>query len=185
MKLGTRRAGGAHAARAGPARHLRLGDRSARHVLSWSLETSVEASSSTANLNALALASAGRRRSQGGHREHLRLIEMDSADGRVKLNPLANWDQVGSGGGAGHCVVCVGVCTCVRACVRACSDRDSTPVLSFGGTACEWRRTRRYTTMAATGCRGQTGPGPGRQCQRLVGVICCATRDHREAACRD
>lgn len=37
---------------------------------------------------------AGRRRSQGGHRLHLRLIEIDPADGRIKLNPLANWDQV-------------------------------------------------------------------------------------------
>jgi hypothetical protein len=36
----------------------------------------------------------GRRRSQGGHRLHLRLIELDPADGRIKVNPLANWGQV-------------------------------------------------------------------------------------------
>jgi 3'-phosphoadenosine 5'-phosphosulfate sulfotransferase (PAPS reductase)/FAD synthetase len=33
----------------------------------------------------------GRRKSQGGDRLYLPLIEVDKADGRVKLNPLANW----------------------------------------------------------------------------------------------
>ena len=33
----------------------------------------------------------GRRRSQGGVREELPLLELDSTDGRLKMNPLSNW----------------------------------------------------------------------------------------------
>jgi 3'-phosphoadenosine 5'-phosphosulfate sulfotransferase (PAPS reductase)/FAD synthetase len=38
----------------------------------------------------------GRRRSQGGARESLPLLEIDASDGRLKMNPLINWefDQV-------------------------------------------------------------------------------------------
>jgi len=34
----------------------------------------------------------GRRRSQGGEREHLQLLEIDASDGRLKINPMANWE---------------------------------------------------------------------------------------------
>ena len=33
----------------------------------------------------------GRRRSQGGERERLPLLELDESDGRLKMNPLSNW----------------------------------------------------------------------------------------------
>lgn len=33
----------------------------------------------------------GRRRSQGGARESLALLEIDDMDGRLKMNPLINW----------------------------------------------------------------------------------------------
>jgi 3'-phosphoadenosine 5'-phosphosulfate sulfotransferase (PAPS reductase)/FAD synthetase len=38
----------------------------------------------------------GRRRSQGGARETIPLLEIDGSDGRLKMNPLINWefDQV-------------------------------------------------------------------------------------------
>lgn len=35
----------------------------------------------------------GRRKSQGGERVFLRLFELDPADGRLKLNPVANWGR--------------------------------------------------------------------------------------------
>jgi len=35
----------------------------------------------------------GRRRSQGADRATLRLVEVDPSDGRVKINPLANWGK--------------------------------------------------------------------------------------------
>jgi 3'-phosphoadenosine 5'-phosphosulfate sulfotransferase (PAPS reductase)/FAD synthetase len=35
----------------------------------------------------------GRRRSQGGERTELRLFEIDEGDGRLKINPLANWGR--------------------------------------------------------------------------------------------
>jgi len=35
----------------------------------------------------------GRRKSQGGDRATLRLLEVDPSDGRVKINPLANWGK--------------------------------------------------------------------------------------------
>jgi protein disulfide-isomerase-like protein len=38
----------------------------------------------------------GRRKSQGGERSKLQIVELDAGDGRLKFNPLANWsgDQV-------------------------------------------------------------------------------------------
>ena len=36
----------------------------------------------------------GRRRSQGGDRTGVQLFEADPADGRLKLNPMANWNKV-------------------------------------------------------------------------------------------
>lgn len=38
----------------------------------------------------------GRRKSQGGERSKLEIVELDDGDGRLKFNPLANWsgDQV-------------------------------------------------------------------------------------------
>jgi len=35
----------------------------------------------------------GRRKSQGGVRKDIPLVEVDGSDGRVKINPLANWDM--------------------------------------------------------------------------------------------
>jgi len=35
----------------------------------------------------------GRRRSQGGERSELNLFEIDAGDGRLKINPLANWGR--------------------------------------------------------------------------------------------
>ena len=35
----------------------------------------------------------GRRKSQGGERAFLKLFELDPADGRLKLNPVANWGR--------------------------------------------------------------------------------------------
>ncbi|MBU2981713.1 phosphoadenylyl-sulfate reductase [Lentibacter algarum] len=35
----------------------------------------------------------GRKRFQGGKREHLQLIEAEQGTGRIKLNPLANWSS--------------------------------------------------------------------------------------------
>eukprot|EP00960_Hanusia_phi_P033935 750722-Hanusia_phi.AAC.5 len=35
----------------------------------------------------------GRRKSQGGARRDIPLVEIDGSDGRIKINPLANWDM--------------------------------------------------------------------------------------------
>ena len=35
----------------------------------------------------------GRRKSQGGERRSMPIVEIDLGDGRVKLNPLANWGK--------------------------------------------------------------------------------------------